>query len=134
MSEDVTPADTSDTKFLMNHNFGYALPGDEDVIADEMNVHRYIGTIDPIEKPDLASRMRFTVAAPRINSSDWKVFAYTNEHGLKSKFEIELDESLGISSNTDTIQFHFQKTTMDQIAEEDILNFRDAYVVFSEDA
>lgn len=132
MSEDVTPADTSDTKYLMNHNFGYALPGD-DVIADTMNVGRYVGTIDHITVPSIASRMHYKVVAPGINSSEWKVVAYTDEGGTKSSSEIELNELLGISTSTDTMQFHFQKVPLDLITEEEILQFRDAYVVFSED-
>ena len=131
MSEDVTPADTSDTKFLMNHNFGYALPGD-DVIADTMNVNRYVGTIDHITVPSIAPSMYYKVVAPGINSSEWKVVAYTDEGGTKSSREIELNEPLGITTSTDTMQFHFQKVPIGLIAEEEILQFRDAYVVFSE--
>lgn len=132
MSEDRTPADTSDTKFLMNHNFDYVLPGD-DVIADTMNDGRYVGTIDRIALPGIAQRMLFKVVAPGINSSEWKVVAHTDESGVKSSFEIELNEVFHITTSTDTMQFHFQKVPLDLITEEEILQFRDAYVVFSED-
>ena len=116
----------------MNHNFDYVLPGD-DVIADTMNVGRYVGTIDHITVPSIAPRMHYKVVAPGINSSEWKVVAHTDEGGTKSSSEIELNELFGISTSTDTMQFHFQKVPLDLIAEEEILQFRDAYVVFSED-
>lgn len=147
MSEEVTPADTFDKKYLANHNFGYVLPGTEDVAEDTMNVHRYIGTYGYIETPTYPDMPRtgeiwLKLVIPDFDSSVWKLNFYTDEgahkyggeghnKGRMEDFEY-VNAKIPVTAVTDTIQVQLQKRTMDPITEDEIAQFKDAYIVFSD--
>lgn len=147
MSEEDSHQDTFNKKYLVNHNFDYVLPGTEDVAEDTMNVHRYIGTYGYIETPTYPDMPRtgtiwFKLVIPDFDSSVWKLNFYTDEGAHKygdeghHKEKAEDFEYVNVNSSvtavTDTIQIQLQKRTMDQITEDEIASFADAYIVFSD--
>lgn len=138
MSEEDSHQDTFNKKYLVNYTFGYALPGAEDVAEDTMNVHRYIGTVDRIETPTYPDMPQtgtiwYKIVIPNFDSTEWKLNLYTDEEGIKSKSEdLVMNQAYGATAITDAIQIQLQKRTMDSITEDEIAQFADAYIVFSD--
>ena len=140
MSEEDPHQDTFNKKYLANYSFGYALPSAEDVAEDTMDVHRYIGTVDHIETPTYPDMPRtgtiwYKIVIPNFDSTVWKLNLYTDEEGTKGKSEdldIVTDPVHRMTAITDTIQIQLQKRTMDSITEDEIAQFADAYIVFSD--
>ena len=139
MSEDVPPADTSEKKFLANHDFGYALNGTEDVIDDTSETHRWIGTKGEMELKSYGSGVNTgcTFAVPNMSnaeSENWVITVYEFADGefvQKTNWNFR-DKYMAYSTATLTdIKVQFNKTTMDVITESDIAMFDGAYVEFS---
>lgn len=139
MSEDVPPADTSEKKFLANHDFGYALNGTEDVIDDTSETHRWIGTKGEMELKSYVTSVNTlcTFEAPNMSnaeSENWVITVYEFSDGefvQKTNWNFKDKVQAYSSSAVTGIKVQFNKTTMDVITESDISMFDGAYVEFS---
>lgn len=140
MSEDGPKPDTETKKYFVNNDFTWVLATkDRPNQEDTTNVHRYIGTLGQMEIPKFPGQTRLDyvwckIVIPGYDSSKWRcdLFFREPDDADYSHEDWNVSEVYNMPTYVSYMQLNFRKRTMEQITEEEIAQFKNAYISLSD--